>query len=230
MDLNRLFTPFPDDAVHWRTGSTNKRAVQRKTGDSNAKATKGIPLAYIDARDAMRRLDEVCGAGNWQCRYPFAGCCEIGIRIDMPTVIGEAPNYEWVWKANGAGETDIEGKKGQYSDAFKRAAVLWGIGQYLYDLPNTWVDLDEWGKFKTAPKLPQWATPAGWARVPKSEKEAVYTQTIEALGNGDGYAIREIWLPYDTDTKIALWPMFNSRERSAIRELLKEAVDTQVAE
>ncbi len=148
MNLNDLFEPFTMNSIHWRIGSTNKRKVQRETGDSNARPTKGIPLAYIDARDAMQRLDAVCGPANWQCRYPFAGCCEVGIKIDN----------EWVWKANGAGETDIEGKKGQYSDAFKRAAVLWGIGQYLYDLPNVWVDLDKWGKF-THPKLPQWALP-----------------------------------------------------------------------
>lgn len=124
MNLNDLKKPFDPSKISWRVGAT--------TGDKS----KGIALAYIDARDVMERLDEVCGPENWQCRYPFAGCCEIGIQI----------KGQWVWKANGAGETQVEAEKGQYSDAFKRAAVLWGIGQYLYDLPNAWVDLEPKGR------------------------------------------------------------------------------------
>jgi len=210
MNLNDLCKPFPVGAIHWRIGSTNVKKIRRESGDQSARATKGIPLAYIDARDAYNRLDDVCGMEGWQDRYPFEGCCEIGIKI----------GGEWIWKANGAGATDIEGVKGQYSDAFKRAAVLWGIGRYLYDIPNTWVDLKEWGKFE-APKLPQWATPAGWSRLPKSEKDEVYKQTLAALGNGDENGLREIWASYDSDAKVALWPMFNSAERSAIKELMK---------
>jgi hypothetical protein len=49
---------------------------------------------------------------------------------------------EWVWKANGAGNSDVEAEKGACSDAFKRAAVLWGIGRYLYDLDSPWVALN----------------------------------------------------------------------------------------
>ena len=54
---------------------------------------------------------------------------------------------EWVWKSNGAGQSDIEAEKGQFSDAFKRAAVLWGIGRYLYALPSPWVDLEDGRRF-----------------------------------------------------------------------------------
>ena len=116
----KLAAPFEVHQIHWRVGAM----TQDKT--------KCIPLAYLDARNVMDRLDSVVGVENWQCRYPFAGCCDIAIRYDG----------EWVWKSNGAGESDIEAEKGQYSDAFKRAAVLWGIGRYLYDLPNTWVELE----------------------------------------------------------------------------------------
>ena len=97
----QLKEPFEPALIHWRIGATS--------GDKKS----GIALAYIDARDVMKRLDDVVGTVNWQCRYPFAGCCEIGIRESGDT---------WIWKSNGAGETDVEGEKGQYSDAFKRAA------------------------------------------------------------------------------------------------------------
>lgn len=125
--MKDLHKPFPAKNIHWRVGATN-----------NDKS-KGIALAYLDARDVMQRLDEVVGSMNWQCRYPFQGCCEIGIR--------DKDSKEWIWKSNGAGQSDIEAEKGQYSDAFKRAAVLWGIGQYLYDLPNVWVDLEGGKRF-----------------------------------------------------------------------------------
>ena len=139
----KLLRPFPVEKVKWRVGATTKDK------------SKGIALAYIDARDVMQRLDEVCGIEHWQCRYPFAGCCEIGIQIDG----------EWIWKANGAGETNVEGEKGQFSDAFKRAAVVWGASRYLYALPNVWVELDQYKHIIKPPELPKWSTPEGFDEI-----------------------------------------------------------------
>lgn len=133
MNINDLKKPFPIDRISWRVGSTDKNRNQ------DGKARKGIGLAYIDARDVMERLDEVCGPENWQAIHPHAGAktsCKIGVRVDG----------DWVWKENGAGDSDMEAEKGAFSDSFKRAAVLWGIGRYLYDMPNIWVDLDDSGK------------------------------------------------------------------------------------
>lgn len=137
---NKLKRPFKAEQIHWRPGAVSK---DKK---------KCIALAYIDARDVMHRLDEVCGVEGWQCRYSHVGqngvVCEIGIHIEG----------EWVWKANGAGESQIEAEKGALSDAFKRAAVMWGIGRYLYLLPNTWVAMDQYKKIVQPPALPKWAT------------------------------------------------------------------------
>lgn len=134
MNLTDLANPFPPDRVSWRVGST--------TGDKK----RGMALAYIDARDVMERLDEVCGIGGWQNAYPHANgktVCAIGIKI----------GDEWIWKADGAGDTDVEKEKGALSDAFKRAAVRWGIGRYLYDLDSPWVELEAAGRsFKIAAK------------------------------------------------------------------------------
>lgn len=134
MDLNKLKDPFPVNLISWRVGATNKQ----KNG---GKATSGIALAYIDARDVMERLDQVVGIERYQVLHPHANgktSCRIGIKI----------GDEWVWKENGAGDSAMDAEKGAFSDSFKRAAVLWGIGRYLYDVPNIWVDLDEWGKIK----------------------------------------------------------------------------------
>jgi len=122
-----LAAPFDPSEVDWRMGSMTK----------DKKRT--MALAYIDARTVMDRLDMVCGPAGWQNRYVMEGTktvCEIGIKC----------GDEWVWKADGAGDSDIEAEKGALSDAFKRSAVRWGIGRYLYTLESPWVDVEE-GKF-----------------------------------------------------------------------------------
>jgi hypothetical protein len=144
--LSALKRPFDPRQISWRVGAT----TQAKD--------KGIALAYIDARDVMKRLDDVLVL-DWQCRYSHAEqktVCDIGILVDG----------EWIWRAGGAGDTDVEGEKGAMSDAFKRAAVLFGIGRYLYQLPNCWVPIKQQGKSYVLtdqlPHLPDWATPEGY--------------------------------------------------------------------
>ena len=138
----RLTAPFPPADVMWRVGATTKDGK------------KGMALAYIDARMVMDRLDDVCGPGGWQCRYPWDSeglvCCEIGIRSLMspdPDVEDGLPYWTFLWKADGAGKTDYEGQKGSMSSAFKRAAVRWGIGRYLYDLPSPWMPINDRKQF-----------------------------------------------------------------------------------
>lgn len=93
-------------------------------------------VAYIDARDVMDLLDEVCGAGNWASDFKdiggqtFAG---IGIKIEN----------DWVWKWDTGSESNIEKEKGQASDSLKRAGVQWGIGRFLYNKDIKYVMADQ---------------------------------------------------------------------------------------
>lgn len=84
-------------------------------------------VAYVDARQVMERLDEVCGIGGWQSKFDATGgrvFCSIGINVDG----------EWIWKSDAGSESQVEAEKGQASDAFKRAAVQWTIGRFLYSM------------------------------------------------------------------------------------------------
>src|SRR5580658_6140885 len=45
------------------------------------------------------------------------------------------------------------------AQAFKRASSCFGLGRYLYNLPEIWVDLDGQGKPTRLPALPNWALP-----------------------------------------------------------------------
>jgi hypothetical protein len=84
----------------------------------------------------------------------------------------------WVTKIDGAEPTQIESIKGAYSDSFKRAAVKWGIGRYLYRLPLVWVPIQSKGQiyvsskgttgYATPPELPQWALPVTYQAKPPS--------------------------------------------------------------
>jgi hypothetical protein len=152
VDLSKLKEPFPPAAISWRVGST--------TSDKK----RGLAFAYIDARDVQDRLDAVCGVAGWQCSFPHANgktVCSIGIKI----------GDEWIWKANGAGDTDVEAQKGALSDAFKRAAVMWGIGRYLYDVETPWVEIEPAGKsFKIkASEYPKLTKVLGGTKIPAPE-------------------------------------------------------------
>lgn len=144
-----LRQPFKPNEVHWRVGATNKNKVRRETGDQNAHATKAQLMPYIDARDCMKRLDEVVGVNGWQRHHPAVGICELSLFIED----------QWVVKTDVAGETDIEAEKGSASRAFVRACANFGLGRYLYYYEIKWHDLkDKWGNFDT-PQLPDWALP-----------------------------------------------------------------------
>ncbi|TWI05140.1 hypothetical protein LPJ38_24195 [Bradyrhizobium daqingense] len=126
--FDELCRPFAAEEIEWRIGSTN------------ADKTKGMALAYMDARAVMDRFDAVCGPDGWQCNYTMAGAiaiCNIGVLM---------PSDRWIWKADGAGATDVEGEKGMLSDALKRAAVRWGVGRYLYEMDSPWVAIVQRGK------------------------------------------------------------------------------------
>lgn len=118
--FERLAAEFPRDAVHWR--------AQTLTSNGD----KALALAYLDARDVMDRLDEVCTPGGWRNTVTETAKGRLIATIEIKV------DGEWIGKTDGAGDTDVEGDKGGISDALKRAAVLWGIGRYLYRLKTVW--------------------------------------------------------------------------------------------
>ena len=108
----------------------------------------GQCVAYIDARDVMKLLDEVVGAENWQDDYKYVGemlVAGIGINVlfssEEPRTLSRGE--QWVWKWDTGSESNMEAEKGHISDAFKRAAVKWGVGRFLYDYPIQFVKANE---------------------------------------------------------------------------------------
>ena len=105
---------------------------------AEVKGNKVTLLLYQDARCAMNILDETYGRFNWQKEYYESKgnlFCKVGVR--------DTENGEWVWKSDTGSESNIEAEKGLASDAFKRAAVAWGIGRELYTAPKIVIDLTD---------------------------------------------------------------------------------------
>lgn len=103
-----------------------KRKIEFKWRVQSCTQYGAVLIPYIDARDQMDILDEVCGAANWKDEYLMVGerlICKLSIRI----------GDDWVSKQDTGSDTKIESEKGGVSDAFKRAGVKWGINRKAYE-------------------------------------------------------------------------------------------------
>lgn len=141
----KLGKPFPASDVSWRMQYVDKGKCE------------GLAVPYLDARAIADRLDDVVGPYNWQDEYRLWHCyaekskeqgrddkivnsqvCKLSIYNDE--------RKEWVEKSDGAENTDFESIKGGLSDAFKRVAVKWNIGRYLYKFDPVWVKAKQRGR------------------------------------------------------------------------------------
>ena len=114
-----------------------------------------VALLYKTARTDMILLDETVGAENWQTDYrEIKGNMYCGIGIYRDSERG----YVWKWNCGTESREDGEGneKKGEASDAFKRAGTTWGIGRELYTAPFIFLNVEtkeKNGKYYLADKF-----------------------------------------------------------------------------
>ena len=116
-----LSKPFPKEEIQWR--------VQRLTKDG----TSGLALAYVNVRTVQDRLNTVMGA-SWQTKhinYGVKTICHLGLKLDG----------DWIWRSDGAGDTQFEADKGAISDGLSiivqpvakagiTLSAIWFIGQF----------------------------------------------------------------------------------------------------
>lgn len=158
--MEQLQKPFPADEIEFRVQSC---------GIANGRPWAMV-LAYVQARAIQRRLDEVFGWDGWTDEYRAVDnnmICRLGVRTE----------HGWIYKENGASETQVESFKGGISASLKRVAASgYGIGRYLYDLTESFAEcttdkpknMNGWSKAQTkdrqtiywkTPELPTWALP-----------------------------------------------------------------------
>ena len=123
-ELGKLVKTIP---FKWRVQSTYPKS----------KPTKARMIAYIDARDVAEHLDTIVGPSNWcDSYYSLDGkiYCKIGIKV----------NGEWVFKSDMGTPNKTEKEKSEASDAFKRAAVKWGINRDAYRIGLVEINVKEY--------------------------------------------------------------------------------------
>lgn len=128
--LKQLQAPFPATEIKLKIQAMLK-----------SKKDTAIVVAYIDARNVMERLDEVVG-GDWSDSYDnvtLAG--KAGTQCNL-TVLGVTRSDIGDPASDGMDDS----LKSSYSDAFKRAAVKFGIGRFLYALPKMYAETEGEGK------------------------------------------------------------------------------------
>ena len=122
--------------IKFRTLTENEIEVKVK----QVKESGLVALLYKTARTDMDLLDETIGAENWMNDYK-----EIKGNLYCGIAIKEADTWIWKWDCGIESREDEEGneKKGEASDAFKRAGFRWGIGRELYTAPFVWISSEK---------------------------------------------------------------------------------------
>lgn len=99
----------------------------------------GRTLSYIDAREVMDRLDEVIGPNRWCDSYRQLEGPGFPVQCTLTLFApeGDVSTFRTdVGYCNNPQSPEPEALKSAYSDAFKRAAVKFGIGRFLYQDPE----------------------------------------------------------------------------------------------
>ena len=161
--LNQLAEPFPPELVAWRVTATTR----------DRRGNRGQVVAYADQRAYTDRLNNIFTPLGWTREYTVqtvqnferpqrneSGAKDSSIAAKVMvtcrvTIFGMGTH-------SGTGEewaTDKNALTRAEAQAFKRACSCFGLGRYFYDLPRTWVDLDDQRRPLEHPRLPDWALP-----------------------------------------------------------------------
>lgn len=125
--MDRMFRPLRADEIEVKIKQVKPNGL--------------VCLLYKTARTDMDLLDETVGPLNWANDYrEIKGNLYAGIGI-----LQSNGSYAWKWDCGIESREDSEGnqKKGEASDAFKRAGFRWGIGRELYTSPFIWIKADK---------------------------------------------------------------------------------------
>ncbi len=90
----------------------------------------GRQLHYVTSRTVMNRLDDVVGPENWWDDFvplEHSVICRLTVRLPDGQILTKSDAGGYAGMAD-PGDDDKSG----FADAFKRAAVKFGVGRYLY--------------------------------------------------------------------------------------------------
>jgi len=149
--LDALQEPFPSSEVEFKPGATNREK------------TKALALAYVDSRPYIQRLNLICP--DWRDDYQIIMLPDRVVVLCRLTIAGVTRTGDGECLLSGGEESERVEPNAvttASAQAFKRACVKFGLGAYLYALPQVWCDYDPVKrKIVNPPVLPEWALPSG---------------------------------------------------------------------
>ena len=148
-ELIKLKKETPESERKYRVGNTFMHNSKKY----------GNMICYVDARYVQDTLDDIVGPANWSSQYQeIKGSlyCEITICF-----VRSDGTIDVVSKMDCGSESNIEKEKGEASDAFKRAAVQFGIARDLYSSETYKVELNQYNG--------KWYPPKNWKPPTKGE-------------------------------------------------------------
>jgi hypothetical protein len=179
---------MPDDGELMEALAAPFAESEVKIKPQIVKGNRALVIHYIDARVIQDRLDHALGVNNWQDDYECLDggsvLCRLKIRV----------GGEWLVKVDvgSPSEQPDEGDrvKAAFSDALKRAAVKFGVGRYIYRLPQVWCEYDPAKKqVVKVPRLPPWALPKPAANATAGEPQA---DPAELIGADEVQALEDL--------------------------------------
>lgn len=158
--LAALAEPFPSEEVEFKPGALN------------SDKTKALALAYVDSRPYIQRLNLVCP--DWQDEYQVTMLPDRVVVLCKLTINGVTRTGDGECQLSAGEKAEENAVTTASAQAFKRACVKFGLGAYLYALPQVWCDYDHAKrKITNPPQLPRWAVPAAEQEAREANDQAL---------------------------------------------------------
>jgi hypothetical protein len=186
--LAQLSEPFDPSEIKWRVTHTSKDG------------RRGAVIAYADPRAYQDRLNKIVTAAGWSSTYHICTLTNImrARSYNKEVMSGKVLStckvtIDGIGEHSGTGEDWADEECAMTSadaQAFKRGCSAFGLGRYLYNLEEVWVDLDEHKQPKRLPQMPKWAMPdnAGDVR-PSAQRSTATNGPNNVAGNQGSSAI-----------------------------------------
>lgn len=127
------------EAAPWLLKPFAQRDVELKPTATTGDKSRALASPYVDMRAYYNRLDKICGAEHWSSSITLSergAVCALTIFGVTKSATGDYP----IDRSDENPATSAE------SQAFKRACSAFGLGRYLYALPQVWADYDQKSK------------------------------------------------------------------------------------
>lgn len=134
------------EALDLLTAPWHPDDIKIKVQGRNKDRSKGFIVPYVEGNAIRERLDAAVGFQNWTAIYtpilsetPSVKC---RLSLALSGADKKGPEGLEITKENiGTGEDH----KNACTDSLKRAAMEFGIGRYLWECPQVWINLDDRG-------------------------------------------------------------------------------------